>query len=472
MIEEILPSIEDCHDCADFSLVPLIWARTRLGRGHRRRDPRAHRRGDPRLPLLDGRARQRRAVVFLREPRAALPHRRLSRRPPVPRRDLRPLRPPGRRAARGRRGARARLARPFRALGDGRVQLRALFPDRPQGPDRAGGARARRRHRRAGQGRHRAALRDRRALRASRHAHRRAGPLLRAHALRRALARALGHRPPALGQGLVRPPGARAAAARRLPARPRPRRAGGAAGDRRPPGRPAPGMALRAGRRTASPRSITTRAAHFAMGSAQHYRWNEWGYQETVLHLRLGERPEARSGSTIPARRSSSATAGPPTGAAAAPCRASTSTAAWPCSTSRPATSSPTSPTPGSRPPSSTRAASTAPSPSPAAAEGAVLLRGSAPFEAVAEGPSAGAELRQYGRKTRWIVRVCEAGSLADGEATLRGPRGAGSRRRHARRRTTPTTARCASAPTASPRRKAARSRPPSFTVRGEAVML
>src|SRR5690606_37265820 len=32
---------------------------------------------------------------------------------------------------------------------------------------------------------------------------------------------------------------------------------------------------------------------HFAMGSAVHYRWNEWGYQETVLHLRLGERPEA-----------------------------------------------------------------------------------------------------------------------------------------------------------------------------------
>ncbi len=31
MIEEILPSIEDCHDCADFSLVPLIWSRTVWG---------------------------------------------------------------------------------------------------------------------------------------------------------------------------------------------------------------------------------------------------------------------------------------------------------------------------------------------------------------------------------------------------------------------------------------------------------
>ncbi|MFD2057045.1 hypothetical protein ACFSQT_29385 [Mesorhizobium calcicola] len=32
MIEEILPSIVDCHDCADFSLVPLIWSRTVWGK--------------------------------------------------------------------------------------------------------------------------------------------------------------------------------------------------------------------------------------------------------------------------------------------------------------------------------------------------------------------------------------------------------------------------------------------------------
>ena len=30
------------------------------------------------------------------------------------------------------------------------------------------------------------------------------------------------------------------------------------------------------------------------MGSAAHYRWNEWGYQETVLHLRLGDKPDAQ----------------------------------------------------------------------------------------------------------------------------------------------------------------------------------
>ena len=30
------------------------------------------------------------------------------------------------------------------------------------------------------------------------------------------------------------------------------------------------------------------------MGSIAAYRPGEWGYQETVLHLRLGERPEAQ----------------------------------------------------------------------------------------------------------------------------------------------------------------------------------
>lgn len=32
----------------------------------------------------------------------------------------------------------------------------------------------------------------------------------------------------------------------------------------------------------------------YALGSIAAYRWGEWGYQETVLHLRLGERPESQ----------------------------------------------------------------------------------------------------------------------------------------------------------------------------------
>jgi hypothetical protein len=36
------------------------------------------------------------------------------------------------------------------------------------------------------------------------------------------------------------------------------------------------------------------KSADFALGSVAHYRWGEWGYQETLLHLRLGPRPEAQ----------------------------------------------------------------------------------------------------------------------------------------------------------------------------------
>jgi hypothetical protein len=32
----------------------------------------------------------------------------------------------------------------------------------------------------------------------------------------------------------------------------------------------------------------------FALGTAAKYRWDEWGYQETVLHLRLGANPDAQ----------------------------------------------------------------------------------------------------------------------------------------------------------------------------------
>ncbi|WP_371822110.1 hypothetical protein [Martelella soudanensis] len=35
------------------------------------------------------------------------------------------------------------------------------------------------------------------------------------------------------------------------------------------------------------------KTASYALGSAVAYRWNQWGYQETVLHLRLGDNPDA-----------------------------------------------------------------------------------------------------------------------------------------------------------------------------------
>ncbi|HEU0221926.1 MAG TPA: hypothetical protein VFR34_06905 [Paracoccaceae bacterium] len=156
---------------------------------------------------------------------------------------------------------------------------------------------------------------------------------------------------------------------------------------------------------------------HFAMGSAAHYRWNEWGYQETVLHLRLGERPEAaiwinHPGETIqfgygrPSYWGGSGTlprAHQYRGLAVLDFATHEEqpdfTHAW----------FPAEAFDESRVEGSLAVARSG--------GGAVLIRGSAPFEAVTEGPSAGAEIRQYGRGTRWIVRVCEAGSLAAAEA-------------------------------------------------------
>ena len=46
--------------------------------------------------------------------------------------------------------------------------------------------------------------------------------------------------------------------------------------------------------RTGLQPSTTTRPATWRWGRIAGYRWGEWGYQETVLHLRLGDRPEAQ----------------------------------------------------------------------------------------------------------------------------------------------------------------------------------
>jgi len=36
------------------------------------------------------------------------------------------------------------------------------------------------------------------------------------------------------------------------------------------------------------------KTAAYAMGSAAAYRWDQWGYQETILHVRLGQDPDAQ----------------------------------------------------------------------------------------------------------------------------------------------------------------------------------
>ncbi len=150
----------------------------------------------------------------------------------------------------------------------------------------------------------------------------------------------------------------------------------------------------------------------FAMGSAAHYRWNEWGYQETVLHLRIGERPEAAIWINHPGESIQFGYGRPSFwgGSGTLPrvhqyrglavLEFSTFdeqpdfTHAW-----FPVTEFDETIVRGSL--ALARSG-----------QGAVLLRGSTELVAVKDGPSANAELRQYGRKNRWIVRVCKASNL------------------------------------------------------------
>ena len=159
----------------------------------------------------------------------------------------------------------------------------------------------------------------------------------------------------------------------------------------------------------------------FALGSVAHYRWRDWGYQETVLHLRLGERPEAaiwinHPGETIQFGYGRPSYWG---GCGAVPRTHQYRglavldfqtvdeqvdfTHAW----------FPVAEFDESRVEGNLALARSS--------AGAVLLRGSVPFERVVDGPSADAELRQRGRNTRWIVRVCEAADLASVEARFAG---------------------------------------------------
>jgi hypothetical protein len=155
----------------------------------------------------------------------------------------------------------------------------------------------------------------------------------------------------------------------------------------------------------------------FAMGSAAHYRWNEWGYQETVLHLRLGERPEAaiwinHPGETIQFGYGRPSYWG---GCGTLPrSHQYRGLAVLDFSTF-------------DEQPDFTHAwfpvaefDETIINGNNALArsgQGAVLLHGNAELVAIKDGPSANAELRQYGRKTRWIVRVCKASDLKMVEA-------------------------------------------------------
>jgi len=148
------------------------------------------------------------------------------------------------------------------------------------------------------------------------------------------------------------------------------------------------------------------KTADFALGTAAAYRWHDWGYQETLIHARLGEVAEAQVWINQPGEVIHSGYARP---------------SYWGGSASIPRVQQyrdlavvvfrGVPPQPGFThcwfPRQAFDQATVAGDTALASAGAAqLMLRGSAPFEEVASGPTAGNELRLAGREGRWILRL------------------------------------------------------------------
>lgn len=155
------------------------------------------------------------------------------------------------------------------------------------------------------------------------------------------------------------------------------------------------------------------KSSDFAIGSAVHYRWGEWGYQETILHLRLGEKPEAAIWINHPGESIQFGYGRPSYwgGCGTVPRvqqYRGLAVLAFSIHEEQPEFTHawfPVAEFDESRVSGNSAFARSG--------KGAVLLRASGPLISVTEGPSAGVEIRQLGIKTRWLVRVCKSDDLA-----------------------------------------------------------
>jgi hypothetical protein len=154
---------------------------------------------------------------------------------------------------------------------------------------------------------------------------------------------------------------------------------------------------------------------HHAMGSAAAYRWNQWGYQETVIHVRLGRDPDAQIWINHPGEVIQSGYGRPSFwgGSGTLPrvhqYRA-LAVVRFECHAEQPDFTHawfPTSAFDATRIDGRVALAE--------AGNAFAMLKASAPFVAVAHGPTAGNELRVPGHRATWIVRLGEratSGSL------------------------------------------------------------
>ncbi len=156
---------------------------------------------------------------------------------------------------------------------------------------------------------------------------------------------------------------------------------------------------------------------HYAMGSAVHYRWKDWGYQETVLHLRIGEKPEAAIWINHPGEIIQLGYGRPSYwgGCGTVPRvqqYRGLAVVDFAVHEDQPEFSHawfPQAEFDESRIAGNKALARQG--------RGVAVLIASDALEAVTEGPSAGAEVRIAGRNTRWIVRLAEADALSEADA-------------------------------------------------------
>ena len=145
-----------------------------------------------------------------------------------------------------------------------------------------------------------------------------------------------------------------------------------------------------------------------AMGTAARYRWGEWGYQETVLHLRLGHDPDAQIWINHPGETLHSGHGRPSYwgGSGTLPRLQQYRGLAvmlFDCAEEQPDFTHAWFPTAAFDETSLQGNIALA-----RCEEGMVLLKGSTSFHRIGEGPSAGSELRLPGRRGAWIVRLGE----------------------------------------------------------------
>ncbi|MFN4130222.1 MAG: hypothetical protein ACK4GC_10475, partial [Paracoccaceae bacterium] len=152
----------------------------------------------------------------------------------------------------------------------------------------------------------------------------------------------------------------------------------------------------------------------WAMGSTAVYRWFDWGYQETLLHARLGRNPDAQIWINHPGEVIHSGYGRPSYwgGSASVPRVQQYRGLALVWFDGQPEQPDfthcwfPVAVFDDTRQNGDLVAA--------CAGEGALLIHASGPLEMVADGPTAGCELRLTGRHGWWIVRLGELGDGLD----------------------------------------------------------